>query len=316
MCVASARFYKSASVLFAVLVFSMLLTPAGGAGERQLLETRESKYNSIFVYKSGDLISLTFGLNKRVLTESLYNSKDERDLPIPYSRFMTSPIAYTNQVTEILEIGSGAGRIAWYLHKFLPGASITSVELDPEVADLAKKYFGVRNERNFALAVQDGRLFLKKSRSRYDIILVDAFRGPSVPFHLMTKEFYELARNKLKTGGVLAQNLIASTQLFEATIVTLRAVFANVDFYTAEGNVVAVAYDGAQKEPGALSDLASKRQNEFRFRYPLPELIALRRTVARLPDAEVLTDDFAPVESLKAIERQSRDLDSLTTPSN
>ena len=63
---------------------------------------------------------------------------------------------------------------AWYLHRFLPNVSVTSVELDPAVLELARKYFGIRDEPNFQVVNRDGRLFLSESKDKYDIILIDA----------------------------------------------------------------------------------------------------------------------------------------------
>ncbi len=297
------------------LILALLLPAMGVAQDDQgeLLETRESKYNSIFVYQNGDFISMTFGHNKRIFTESVYNDKDDRDLPAVYTRFMTVPIAYVSDLSDIVEIGFGGGRTDWYLHKYLPRTQVTSVELDPDVVALAKKYFGIREEPDFSVTVQDGRLFLTSGVRLYDIILIDAYRGPFVPFHLLTKEFYEVVKSRLKPGGVVAQNVEPTTMLFDAAVVTVRSVFQNVDLYDAEGNVVIVAYDGLPRSKASLMASANEQQSRFGFKYPLPDMISQRRVLDRLPDAQVLTDDFAPVESLKAIERHNQRLDNLTT---
>jgi spermidine synthase len=86
-------------------------------------------------------------------------------------------------------------------------------------------------------------------------------------------------------------------------------VFPQTDFYIAEGNVVTIAYDGAPRAPTELEKSAKQRQFELNLRYPLPAMLAQRRGLDPKTldaSAKVLTDDFAPVESLKAIENHNR----------
>ncbi|HLI21545.1 MAG TPA: fused MFS/spermidine synthase [Stellaceae bacterium] len=294
----------------ALLAIGTLLTSSARADDqRQLIESKESLYNNIYVYKEGDYYAMTFGYNRKIYTESIYNSKDDRDLPVTYTRYMTEALAYAKNVHSILEIGFGGGRTSWYLHRFLPGVSVTSVELDPEVEALAKKYFGIKDEPNFHLVNQDGRIFLMHSTDKYDIILIDAYRGPFVPFQLLTKEFYQIVKDHLSDGGVVAQNVEPTTMLFDSAVKTIQSVFPQTDFYVADGNVVTIAYDGAPKDQAALSTIAKQRQTELNLRYPLVDMLAQRRGLQANtidPNAKVLTDDFAPVEALKAIENHNR----------
>jgi len=277
---------------------------------RSLLESKESLYNNIYIYQADNLVYLTFGHNKRLYTESIYNALDDRELPVPYTRFMTVGLAYARNADHILEIGFGGGRTAWYLHRFLPNSQVTSVELDPDVLALAKKYFGVKDEPNFSVATSDGRLYLKKSTQTYDVIMVDAYRGPFVPFHLLTKEFYDLLKSRLAPGGVLVQNIEPSTMLFDSAAATIGAVFAHEDLYLSEGNVVMVAYDGEPATRKSLEEKASLRQKDYALRYDLVEMLAHRQPLdsseAVDRSAKILTDDFAPVETLKAIEKRNR----------
>ena len=257
-------------------------------------------------------MSTTFGHNRRIYTESMYNTHDDRDLPVDYTRYMTASLMYAKDVHSILEIGFGGGRTSWYLHRFLPNVSVTSVELDPAVLELAKKYFGIRDEPNFQVVNRDGRLFLSESRDKYDIILIDAYRGPFVPFHLLTKEFYQIVKNHLADGGVVAQNVEPSTMLFDSAVKTINAVFPQLDFYRADGNIVTVAYDGAERKPEDLAGVAHDRDKAFGLRYSLAEMLNERRRIdiagGKVIDAnaKILTDDFAPVEALKSIEKHNR----------
>jgi len=300
-------------LILGVVAAAALLAAAADANEtRKLIEARESLYNNIYVFGDGPYVSMTFGYNRTIYTESIYNTLDDRDLPVEYTRAMTASLIYAKEIHSILEIGFGGGRTAWYLHRFLPNVPITSVELDPAVVELARKYFGIKDEPNFRVVNRDGRIFLGDSKDRYDIILIDAYRGPFVPFHLLTKEFYAIVKNHLADGGVVAQNVEPTTMLFDSAVKTIHSVFPQLDFYMAAGNIVTIAYDGPPRSADDLDRMARERDDAYKLRYNLHDMLAQRRTVpidggdVIDPHAKVLTDDFAPVAALKAIERHNR----------
>jgi len=317
------------------------VSPKQSSDDRVLLESRESIYNNIYVYRTGTYVGMSFGHNQRLYEESRYNTADDRELPEPYTEFMTASLMYPNKINSILEIGSGGGRTAWYLHRFLPQAQVTTVELDPGVVDLSLKYFGIKDEPNFRVITRDGRMFLADSKDQYDVILLDAYRGPFVPFHMVTEEFYQIVKRHLAEGGVIAQNVEPSTMLFDSAVKTLNTVFPQVEFYDAGGNsakggsaltgddvgnnVVAIAYEGVVgRSSSDLSSMADKRQSAYDLRYDLRQMLPHRfrlKTVGSSLDvinqagtatggiddtAKILTDDFAPVESLNAIARHNQ----------
>jgi len=303
------------SVMLGAIAGALVGVAAAPAQDsRNLLESKESLYNNIYVYEQPPYVSMTFGHNRRIYTESVYNTRDDRDLPVEYTRFMTASLMYAKDVHSVLEIGFGGGRTSWYLHRYLPNVQVTSVELDPTVVELARKYFGIKEEPNFQVVNRDGRLFLQESKEHYDLILIDAYRGPFVPFHLLTKEFYQIVREHLADGGVVAQNVEPSTMLFDSAVKTINAVFPQLDFYRADGNIVTVAYDGAERKPEDLAGVARDRDKAYGLRYSLLEMLSQRRHIQIAggnvidPNAKVLTDDFAPVETLKNIERHNRKL--------
>jgi spermidine synthase len=300
------------SVLIAIIACAAFVVAVSNAEENPtLLESRESLYNNIYVYREGSILTLTFGYNRTLYDESEYNTLDDRELPDIYTQFMTESLVYAKDIHSILEIGSGGGRIAWYLHRFLPDVPVTSIELDPVVIELAHKYFGIKDEPNFQVVARDGRTFLAESNAHYDIILIDAYRGPFVPFHLLTKEFYDIVKTHLADGGVIAQNVAPNTMLFDSAAKTIHSVFSELDFYTAEENIVTIAYDGPARSIDDLNRVARDRDTKYNLRYSLHDMLAQRRHM-QLDDsgvldakAKILTDDFAPVESLKAIERHN-----------
>ncbi len=293
----------------AALALFILAEPHSAMAGPVLIAKRESVYNNIYVFKKGPIITLTFGHNRALYTETVYDTRDEFALPSRYTRYMTAVLAYAGEVDRILEIGFGGGRTAWYLHRTMPDLEVTSVELDPEVFKLAKRYFGIRLERNFNVSIEDGRRYILRRKTRWPVILIDAYRSAFVPFHLLTTEFYELVKTRVRPGGAVAQNVEPNTMMFDAALATIGKVFDHVDLYDAGGNVVMIAYDGPKREQAGLASTAARLDGAFGFKYPLGEMVSRRRSVERLPDTAALTDDFAPVESLRAIKRHNRKLD-------
>jgi len=307
-----ARLILSAAYLVA-LGLSLLASRAVAMGMTapDVIDARESQYNDIEVTRRGELVALGFRHQSRVFNESTVNLRDPLQLVAPYTRTMTAGLVYPDDVREVLDIGFGAGRVAGYVHAFVPGARVTSVELDPAVIDLARRHFGVRDDDRFHVVARDGRMFLADAAERYDVIMIDAYRGPFVPFHLLTREFYAMAASRLAPGGVIVQNVEPTTMLFDAAAKTIGAVLPNVDAYQAGANVVLIAYAGPERTRAALAAAAVARQEAYGFRYDLRELLRDRRRLADEPDAidpaaVVLTDDFAPVDALKAIQQHNR----------
>ena len=108
--------------------------------------------------------------------------------------------------------------------------AIDGVEIDDRVIELGRKYFDM-NEPNLKTYAEDGRTFLQRVDRRYDVIAVDAYRQPYIPFHLVTQEFFIAARDHLNEKGVLALNAgrtATDFRLVEVLSETMRSVFPHV----------------------------------------------------------------------------------------
>lgn len=255
---------------------------------------RESQYATTYVDRDGDYLTMRFGINRCLFTESRYNPNDPAELPIAYTRYMTVALAYAQQSARIVEIGMGGGRIATYVHDFIPHANVTCVELDPGVVELARQYFGVRPGPRLELVTNDGRVYMARAREDFDIIMVDAYQGTLVPFHLVTREFYAILKRRLAAGGVVAQNIAPTVLDLDRMVATARAVFQQVDLYEAERNCVLIAHDGAAKTDAQLRARALELQRAHTLRYPLAPMLAQRRAGV-VASERPFTDDFAPV---------------------
>jgi spermidine synthase len=100
--------------------------------------------------------------------------------------------------------------------------------------------------------------------------------------------------------------------LFDSAVKTINAVFPQLEFYKADGNIVTIAYEGAERKVEDLAAVAHDRDKAYGLRYSLTDMLNERRHIdiagGQVIDAsaKVLTDDFAPVETLKSIEKHNR----------
>jgi spermidine synthase len=293
-----------------VIATGLLAIPAAiglaATAQPELIVRVESLYNDISLFKDGNgYYILAFGAKRLNYVESRVNPRDELELPVYYTQSMTAGLAYAAELKDAAIIGLGGGRTAWYLHKSVRGLNMTAAELDPEVVKIAGEYLNVHEEPGFDIDVRDGRIWLKKTDGLYDFILVDAYRGSFVPFHLLTSEFYKLVASKLKPGGVAAQNVEPSTMLFDSAVATIKSAFDHVDFYRGAGNIVIIAYNGPEKSEAELAKVAAERQATYGFRYDLTEIVSRRFAPEYDTTTAALTDDFAPVDDLKATARHN-----------
>jgi predicted membrane-bound spermidine synthase len=268
----------------------------------------ETEHNDIFITKRHNQLVMSFQVKGWDYTESVANLLDADDLPLRYAQVMTIGVIYPPTPRRILMLGLGGGSISTYLGRFMPELLMTTIEVDPGVISAAKTYFGIRETERMRYRAGDGRVLLHRSDEQYDLILLDAYRGGYVPFHLMTREFYELVKRRLTSGGAVAVNVHDGNKLYASSIKTLSAVFPGLDLHpTGLGEVIAV---GTQTAPGVgvLWHRAATLQERYEFRFPLPLLLQrrLEHPPPQAASADVITDDFAPADVLGGLGQERR----------
>lgn len=267
----------------------------------------ETQYNDIYITKRRAELTMSFQLKGWDYTESIVNLREPDDLPVRYTRIMTIGTIYPPAPKKLLMIGLGGGSVSTYLGRAMPEVTIDTIELDPGVIAAAKKYFGVRENARMRFLTGDGRVLLKRSKEQYDLILVDAFRGGYVPFHLLTKEFYTLLKERLAPSGAVVFNVHDGTKLYLSTVRTLAAVFPSLHLYpTGEGETIAVATAAPAPDQQTLASRAAALQRRHNFRFPLPEILTRRVGLPATNKADLLTDDFAPADVYDAIGERVR----------
>jgi spermidine synthase len=193
-------------------------------------------------------------------------------------------------------LGNAAGTTARAYGHFFPRTRVDGVEIDGDLSEVGRRLFDLRG-RNLHLHTADARPFLRRSTRRWDLVVVDAYRQPYIPFYLATREFFELVRDRLAPGGMVAINVghpESSDRLEKVLSATMADVFGTVLRDPSQRtNVMLVGTDA--------------RASAATLRAATPRLpFALRATAAataarlgpRLPGARVYTDDLAPVEWL------------------
>jgi spermidine synthase len=198
---------------------------------------------------------------------------------------------------KIAILGNGAGTTARAYERYFPETEIDGVEIDGELHEIGKRFFGLRERPQLSLITEDARPFLRSSDGGYDAIFVDAYHQPYIPFYMATSEFFELARERLAPGGVVIVNVghpEDSDKLEKVLSATVADAFPYVMRDPLEDvNTLLVA---SETEPSAehLRTLAPQLPDDLT---PLAFETAARLEPA-LEGGDVYTDDRAPVEWL------------------
>lgn len=218
---------------------------------------------------------------------------------------------------RVAVIGAGTGSVVRSLDALVPGARVEAFELDPRITELGRKYFRVGElEAKGARFMDgiDGRVALQISADPFDAILIDAYaRQTEIPFHLVTREMFELCASRLTDGGILAIN-VSSFGREDPVRRSIAGTLGGAPSWKPSGkplslhvrgehNSVVVARKGAPlRTPADLLRTVRSASKPSPLQ-PLLQFVAspsghLWETEG--PDTLTLTDDRAPMELLQA----------------
>ncbi|NLH18189.1 MAG: fused MFS/spermidine synthase [Phycisphaerae bacterium] len=196
------------------------------------------------------------------------------------------------------------------MRHYFPEMEIDVAEIDPEIPPIATQYMGFETDDKLKVHVEDGRIFIKKRlrhnppEPKYDMVILDAFNGDYIPFHLMTREFLEEVKGVLADDGVVVANVFSSNRLFDAEFRTFVEVFGRAQAYFGEESTnVMLAAPGSAGPILSMRDAMEKARavrQDRKIAFNLVE-VAQRLAPKAEPEADamVLTDDRAPVNWLK-----------------
>lgn len=214
-----------------------------------------------------------------------------------WDEYLVAPFAVLDRPPERIAIlGNAAGTTARAYGELFPDTVIDGIEIDGDLSEVGREYFDMNNP-NLITHADDARPFLRQTDERYDAILVDAYRQPYIPFYLTTVEFFELAQDRLRPGGMVMVNVghpAGNDDLEKVLSKTMKEVYPTVLRDPAEDtNTLLIGSDA----PGSAQKLADAIPS-------LPPLIQPRAQEAAMrigPPLEggtIYTDDRAPVEWL------------------
>ena len=295
--------------LYAAFVVAVLLAwillPAGIKPPQigRLIYEKDSAYNYIQVVQDGSRTDLI--LNEGQAIHSIYDSQGlltggPWDYMVIADAFRPAQSSEARpQKVAILGLAGGTAA-RQYTAAFGPGVRITGVEIDPAIISVAHRYFHL-DEPNVDVVNADARYWLDTQAGRYDVVVLDAYQQPYIPFHLTTKEFFSQVRDHLDPGGVAVVNAGRTEKdyrLVAALASTMAAVYPSVFLVDVPSFTNTLIY--ASTQPVTVADV---EHNLGLYAEPLAAQVAssaagqgaLRVSPYR---GQVFTDDLAPVERL------------------
>jgi len=296
---------EAATVAVALLALCGMAQPSY-AGERILLE-RNSAYHRLFVTEDDRY--------RWLRADNIWHTQMLRADPhgrgLPYSNYIDLAFLFNPNIRSVLVIGLGGGTVPKRFVRDYPSVKVDAVEVDPDVVTMAARYFEVKPGPRLAIHTSDGRMFLRKSKQKWDLILLDAYYADTVPFFLTTKEFFKIVHDHLTPNGVFVNNVVGQlsgpkSKFFRSVYRTTKEVFPQI-------HVVRVPESGfelvnlevfalktkSQISRATLAARAKEMQGSVIKDARLSERLEAYVTArVRTDDVPTLSDDYAPVDAL------------------
>jgi spermidine synthase len=287
------------AVVVPAVILGLIALPTGtiksaDTGNAAVIWERETEYQYARVIEKPDQTRF-LELNEGHAVHSIYRP-GEWLTGNYWDQMLAGAYAGKRPPRSVAILGSAAGTTARQLGHYAPQARVDAVEIDPELTDVGRELFDLGGP-NLHTHTADARPWLRQSDGDYDVIVVDAYRQPYIPFYLATREFFELVRDRLAPGG--------------AVIVNVGHPEGNDDLERAIGATMADVFPTVLRDPiedantlllGTTGDASMER--ELAAVGTLPEdlrnlaIAEGDRLGPRLPGGDVWTDDKAPVEWL------------------
>jgi spermidine synthase len=187
-------------------IAALVVVPPGAvkASDGDVLYEVESPYQFVQVVERDGARRLY--LNEGVAVHSLWRPDTVLTGGV-WDAFLALPVLLDRPVQRVAVLGNAGGTIARAYAEFWPNALIDGVEIDPAVSEAGREYLGLRDNPRLTVHDADARPFLRRTDTKYDVIVVDAYHQPYVPFYLATREFFRLVHRHLAPGGIVALNV-------------------------------------------------------------------------------------------------------------
>lgn len=237
-------FFWSMGLAAVALALVMGIYGWGTGHNRSLLQERETNYQRVRVYRvptssktREEAKTAVALLTDAGLGVQSWWVEGQRSTDSWQDAFALIPRAYdvsSNGATpkRLLILGLGGGCAPYIISQFYPDIVTDGVEIDGGLIDVARPYFPFASIKNLQVHISDARFFLHSSRVNYDIVVVDAFRPPHIPFHVATAEFFAQVKQHLAENGIMAMNVGSRGEMrvFKGIANTVASVFPHVYF--------------------------------------------------------------------------------------
>lgn len=199
---------------------------------------------------------------------------------------------YIPEAKNVLMIGGAAYTYPIHFLDTFENKNIDVVEIDPKMTEIAQEHFGLQNNTRLNIYHEDGRSFINKCQNKYDVILIDAFKGHNIPFELTTEEAYSRMKELLNEKGCIIVNVISSIDGHNSGLIMRE--FSTVG-NVFEGVKVFDVGDGAPDEFRNLMLIGFNHKVSDEDSKKYSEMLA-KEVKGFHSELEGFTDDFAPVE--------------------
>ncbi len=286
--------------LLALLLITWSLGAFAQVAERVIYKA-PSRFSDLLVVSedSEGLRSLRFEMYGA--RQSVVKPGDPDHLELTYARAILAVFTWKPEPRRILVVGLGGGTIPMFMRKHLPDADIDVIELDPAVVEVARSHFGFRDDQRLKAHVGDGRHWIERARSRYDLIVLDAFGTHEVPYALATREFLLAVQQSLAADGVAIANMWgrSANALYDDMVSTYLSVFPAVSVMDLAGSgnrLVLASRSTVVPDLGEATERASRLNARFRLRHDLAAMVrqGLRQADRDERGGTVLTDAARP----------------------
>ena len=130
---------------------------------------------------------------------------------LPYINYFLIPALINADIEDVLLIGLGSGKIVNDLESLLTNLnSFDVVDLEENIVDIAKDYFGFKSSEKFNFILQDGLTFLRSNKKKYDLIIVDVANNDGIDLRFLSDEYFKSIKKSLKKSGMFVSNMCAS----------------------------------------------------------------------------------------------------------
>lgn len=278
------------------------------AGAVEVVHRGQNTCQTKLIERIGNELRLKFIAQESNEWQSRIDLGRPEELLSPYMQVLTMALLWQDPPQSVHVLGLGGGMIPMFLRRNFPDMRIDCTEIDPEVVDLAHRYFGFRGDDRMNVVVGDGRDFLarRSGHDPYSAIIVDAFRGIGCsPLRLATREFLNECRAQLHPEGVLAVNILPNGALVAERVATLRETFRSVHIYAGNGALVAFASASAPLPLGELAARGRKMEAGKSFGFPFSAIaecllpVGLSDLADRNRQAAIILSDATPPETIQ-----------------